>query len=268
MMENVIASLIANGIFWVLLGVMVWFSYVLPVRRRFEKFFGLNNSTSVNIYLSNLWDPAGRGVQKWGNIIAGQELDAARTINNALSSASPGIPEMVRGFVDNIWLKDKFNVSIKVSPKKYENPLSNNNLIVIGATTKNSVRRHFIEETILKTKIDGENEMSPINIHSNPLSRKIIISRNGNPAKIVLGNDCNPAIIERVQIQSQNDTDGQVLIFCVGFKAKDSRVAVEFLAKNWRNIQKKTEDHSHFAICLAVNQDGNVENQYYQYFDK
>lgn len=267
MIGNVIASLIANGIFWILLGMLVWFSYVLPVRRRFEKFFGLNNSTSVNIYLSNLWDPT-KSSPKWGNIIAGQELDAARIINNALASASPGIPEMVRGFVDNIWLKDKFNISIKVSPEKFENALSSNNLILIGATTKNSARRHFIKEEILKAKIDGEDVIPPVNIHSNPLFKKIIILKKGKPAEIVPGNSCNPAIIERVHLQSQNNTDGQVLFSCVGLKAEDSRVAVEFLAKNWRNIQKKTKNHDHFAIGLAVNKYRDVENQYYQFFDK
>ena len=266
MIENVVSSLVANAIFWILLGVIVWFSYVLPVRRKFEKFFGLNNNTSVNIYLSNLWDPT-KSNSKWGKIISGQELDGARTINNALSSASPGIPEIVRGFVDNIWLKDKFNISIEVSPEKYENTILNNNFIVIGATTKNSVRWYFLKESILKVKIDGEDKMSSANLHSNPLSKKIIIHKKVKPAKITPGNDYNPAIIERVLIPSQNNKNGQVLFSCMGLKAKDSRTAVEFLATQWKHIQKKTEGHKHFAICLSVNQNGVVKNEYYQYFD-
>ena len=51
-----LSNVLANLVFWVLLGLAFWSAGAI-VARRFSQFFGLSNARNINIYLSNLYKP-------------------------------------------------------------------------------------------------------------------------------------------------------------------------------------------------------------------
>jgi hypothetical protein len=77
---GIASNVLANLIFWLLLGVTFWVVSRVVIRR-FLRFFGLARVNSIGIYLSNLWNPqaslTGRTV---GYTISLHELQAAQSV--------------------------------------------------------------------------------------------------------------------------------------------------------------------------------------------
>ncbi|MCP5109910.1 MAG: hypothetical protein GY953_03650 [bacterium] len=259
--ESMVGSLLAQLLFWFLLVLAAWLSYVLPVRKRFESFFGLNRSSRIDIVLSNLWKPGHGGGKPWGKIISGDELEAARRLNNVLASASPGFPEFVRGFVDNIWLKDKFQISINVSEEKHSDLSYPGNLFVIGSTNKNSARRHYLQGRATGLIIEGESPTPITDIHKNLLKSDFIVRVDGRDTKSQIRDGCSPALIERFVTPTPQGDGMRVVFIFAGRKARDSRAAVRYLARNWKKLQKESkrqeaEGKDHFAKCIVLGGNG------------
>ena len=121
LLTGIIINLVSDILFWFILGIVVYFSYLLPSKKRFETFFGLNYDKKIRVYISNLWDPEVK-TNQWGEIVAGQELKAAESINNLFAHTPSSFPELVKGLVDKLWLRGGADVEIKVSPQQFELP--------------------------------------------------------------------------------------------------------------------------------------------------
>jgi hypothetical protein len=255
--ENVLASLIANIIFWFVLGVFVWFFHVTPIRMKFERFFGINKKRQIDIFLSNLWDSSLQNDQH-GEVIAGKELEAAKTINSIFACASPGVPELVRGLVGNIWTRDKYSVRIQTCPEEFNSRIPENSMIVIGATTKNSIRRFYDREDLLLVKIDGEPIEHPIDIYKNTLNNVFKIKREHNFSEYNIEKACRPALIERLVVDDTETNSRKVVFMCVGRGSTESKIAATYLANNCRKIAKAHKDAENFAQCLSIDPEGNV----------
>ena len=255
-----LTNLAANVAFWSGLGGVVWIFYALPIRRRFDHFFGLQVERTITIYLSNLWLPS-MASRPWGEIVAKKELDGASVVKSIFASASPGFPELVRGLVDNIWTRNKYNIEIEVSPQAYAFP--SRNMIVIGASTKNSVRRYFLDKDALLVTIQGEPTSPPTTLDTNPLSPILIVHRTTGDEAHNLADGIKPAIVERFYIKNPEGDNTRVVIMCAGITGTESRLATEYLAQHWRELETEAKTVHRFARCLAFNNVGTLVH----YFD-
>lgn len=254
-------NIIADLLFWLGLAGSIGLVYWITQQRKFETFFGLSIDKRLVIYLSNLWDPA-MTVRPWGEIIAGNELHAASELQGHLARSVSRFPEAVRGLADEFFLKERLKITIEVSPRVA--CLPPHNMIVIGTSTKNSVRRCLLEDRRLLVYIKGEHAAAPASIHRNPLRREFVVSRNGGEEVHVVANGLNPAIIERVVI-----SDGlagslnRVTFMCAGLTGIESQAATRYLGQQWRQLERAFRDGKHCARCLSLDRSGNVVH----YFD-
>ena len=244
---DVVANVLGNIFAWLFLGILTLLIVRRRTRIRFESFFGLKNGKKVIVYLSNLWDPKRAKADKpWGSIVAGQEFQASQVVSRLFGVSPFSLPEIVRGFVDAFWIVKRIEIELTVSPvdTSFDN---SNNLIVVGSTQKNTVRRAYARKNALHVIIDGEPiklDDNQINIHMNPLMERFKVLSGPRAGDIpTRKGEYELAIIEKVREQKR------VAFFCVGTTGYGSRAAIEYLARNWENLWETHKDHS-FARCL------------------
>ncbi len=258
-------SILGNLLF-VLFSIVVGYIWVLAIRRKFNDFFGLNKKNSISIILSNLWDSSATDRKQWGEIVSGLEMNGARVISNMFSSASLGLPEVIRGIAVNYWMNDKFTVRVSVSPKNYEYKYSSETLIVAGATTKNSVRRYFVKNQISKVIIKGEPINEPMNIHENNLSNEfefLTSFKNAEKDKKEYPCENSIALIERIEIKSPelNSKDTQVIFMCLGKSSKQTKFALLHLKDNWKDIKRDCHGKGKFTLILYFDEEGKLKHE-------
>jgi hypothetical protein len=247
LLVDLITNILGNIFTWLFFGVVTLSIVRHRSQTEFETFFGLTHRKRVVVYLSNLWDPAQTTVNEpWGSVVAGQEFQASQTISRLFGVSPFSLPELVRGFVDAFWISRRVGVDLTVSPMNGGID-ANNNLIVVGSTLKNKVRRIYARKNVLHAIIDGEPidiADDKINIHTNPLMpqfRVICGTRTGDTTHRT--GEYELAIVEKVR-----DHD-RVIFFCLGTTGCGSRAAVEYLARNWETLWKEKKDRR-FTRCL------------------
>ena len=242
---NVIANVIANIFVWLFVGSITLYLSSRNSQIRFLKFFGLTKRKKVRIYFSNLWDPIKTtGNKPWGSILSGREFEASQTLSRLFGSSPFSIPEIVRGFVDAFLIGRKCEVVLEVSPMD-DNFDKNNNLIVIGSTLKNRIRRYYKQKGCVHVIVDGEPSVTDeIDIHSNKLSDHFLVllgeRKDDEPKR---SGEYELAIIEKIREQNR------VIFFCLGRTGFGTRAATEYLARNWRDMWRTHQDRC-FARCL------------------
>src|SRR5581483_11404708 len=140
------SNVAANVIFWALLGIIFW-AVSATVARRFSRFFSLARENNVAVYLSNLWTPQASR-RPVGYTIALHELWAAQAVDRLFSTAPLRLPDLVRGLVDALWLRQRVRCSIEVSPPEGEDADLDRNLIVVGSSARNSVRARYVRSRL------------------------------------------------------------------------------------------------------------------------
>ena len=159
---GIVSNILANLVFWLLLGLSFWVVSRIVVRR-FFRFFGLDRTNSIGVYLSNLWTPqtsmTGRTV---GYSISLHELRAAQSVEKLFGSAPLRLPDIVRGLVDALWLRQQVQYVTDVSPLKAVDADLDRNLIVVGGSARNSVRTRYIQAGMPNAILTGEDQV-PVN---------------------------------------------------------------------------------------------------------
>lgn len=142
---GIVRIVLANLIFWLLLGVTFWVVSRVVIRR-FLRFFGLARVNSIGIYLSNLWNPqaslTGRTV---GYTISLHELQAAQSVEKLFGSSPLRLPDIVRGLVDALWLRRRIQSATDVSPVEEADVDLDRNLVIIGGSMRNSARARYVK---------------------------------------------------------------------------------------------------------------------------
>src|ERR1700734_3712325 len=142
---GVIGNVIANILFWMVLGVAFWLASTFTVQR-FLRFFGLRRNPGVSIYLSNLWTPeSSLSGRPEGYSISMHELWAAQSVTRLFGSAPMRLPELVRGLVDSLWLRKSVRCEISVSPLEAADADLSRTTIVLGGSVRNPVRARYVE---------------------------------------------------------------------------------------------------------------------------
>jgi hypothetical protein len=225
---GLVSNVVANLVFWALLGIIFW-AVSVTVARRFSRFFGLARVNAVAVLLSNLWTPqsstSGRPV---GYTIALHELRAAQSVDRLFSSAPLRLPDLVRGLVDALWLRQRVSCAVEVSPPEGEVADLDRNLIVVGSSARNSVRARYVRARVPTAILTGEDQV-PVVWTQIQAARSITIRRDGSESTINLA-AANLALVEKCR-----DPDrGTTIFFCAGIRGDSSWAATEYLARNWK----------------------------------
>jgi hypothetical protein len=237
---GVAGNIAANLIFWLLLGGLFW-GISRATGRRFYRFFGLVNIESVGVYVSNLWtpeaSPSGRTI---GYTISLHELRAAQSVEKIFGTAPLSLPDLVRGLVDALWLRQQVGCEIDVSPLKVDEANLERNLIVVGSSARNSVRAHYIATGLPSTTLKGEKP----SWHSTGVNA-VTIERNGTKSEVSFP-DVNIAVVEKCRDPGR----GTVVFFCFGIRGDSTWAATEYLIRNWKRLVAEFGDQD-FVVCLG-----------------
>jgi hypothetical protein len=252
---GLVSNVVANVVFWVLLGIVFW-ALTTTVARRFSRFFGLGRVNGVTVFVSNLWNPSASTSGKTvGYTISMHELWAAQSVDRLFSSASLRLPDLVRGLVDALWLHGRAQLAIKVSPPEGEDADLDRNLIVVGSSTKNSVRARYVQARLPTAILTGEDQV-PDRWQAMKAARSITIVRGGTESKVNF-TDVNLALIEKC-----HDPDrGTTIFFCLGLRGDGSWAATEYLARNWKRLAVEFGD-ADFVMCLGFPQPEKYADEY------
>lgn len=241
---DVLSNIVANLLFWVILGVVFW-SVSKAGRRRFVTFFGFRAQSTIDIYVSNKWDPVTSERPK-GFSLALHESMAAQAAARLIQSSQLRAPEIVRGLIDGIWLNSALNSTTIVTPAVGEvSPHVGGPAVVIGSAVRNSLRRLYIGAELPRAALSYERTPAPADNWDTGASSIEIRHRSGD--RHVVNADMQLMIIEKVR-----DTErGAVLFFCLGSRGDTSWLAVEYLCRNWKILEREFGVND-FVVCLGL----------------
>ncbi len=255
--SDLFVNILANIIFWLGLGLLFRYVVISRARTEFLRFFGLETNKRLVVYLSNLWLPS-ITLKPWGCILSGQEFRVTKTVSSLFGSAPLNFPEQVKGLVDTFWIGKSLDVSIEVSSVGEHFDLACN-MIVVGTSTKNSVRRYYLNRNMVYVTIAGEPTNSPTDkdILANPLEPRFVIMKGKQTGETVQRKGkYNLAVVERIR----DEEDRTIVFMCTGLRGDSSWAATEYLARNWRKLYRKFGDKE-FACCLWFSDaDGPMEH--------
>lgn len=238
---NLINNILADIILWLGFGLLVYL-FIRIVRSKFLKFFGLETNRKLVVYLSNLWKPTTEKPE--GYVLSEHEFRAAESINSLFGSTPLRFPELVRGLVDSFWIGKELDITTTVSPLPTDG-ITFTNMIVVGGTPRNNVRRHYLSTGAPYLAIAGEQIGTPANALAPPLTPSVRIRKGHRKDEVITG-DYNFAIVEKIH----DDEHRTVVFMCVGFRGDSSWAATEYLVRHWSELSKKYGDKA-FALCLG-----------------
>ncbi|MGW5739807.1 hypothetical protein [Amycolatopsis sp. NPDC003861] len=248
MLLDIATNVIANVVFWLGLGFAVA-ALARLAQRRFRRFFGLHTNQHLVVCLSNLWTTASSSRPR-GYSISLHELRASEAITRLFGSASFRLPDLVRGLVDTIYLgRHRYDFRTTVSPAPSDDPQHfpdlSGNLIVVGAAPRNSIRRLYLQENLVSLRTSAEHPDAgdhPLP----PAEMSVEVLSGADLGRLVTSESLDLAVVEKVHDTARDTT----VLFCLGRRGDTTWAAVEYLARNWRSLQREFGDGP-FALCLG-----------------
>jgi hypothetical protein len=241
---GIMSNILANLVFWLLLGVIFW-AVSKVVIRRFLRFFGLVRVDRIGVYLSNLWKPQASLTQRpVGYAISLHELRAAQSVEKLFGSATLRLPDVVRGLVDALWLRQRVQCKTDVSPVMGADADLDRNLIIIGSSMRNSVRARYVQAQLPRIILTGEDQGSASWATMNE-AHSFTITRGEEKGEYPAG-DVNLAVIEKCHDPER----GTTIFFCLGIRGDASWAASEYLVRNWKLLAAEYDDRD-FMVCLG-----------------
>jgi hypothetical protein len=247
---DVLANFASNIVFWIALG-LTFAAAIRTTQSRFRQFFGIEDTRSLYVCLSNLWHPDSpqRHSTDYNRYYIGlNELEAARAVDALFGTATFRLPDAARGLIDAIWARSARRTLNTVSPCLSDSVDSygqlDQSLIVVGASRWNLIRRHYVDRDVLKlrfsTECDSELDNLPFQV---PLYVQVYHAPGAGDR---IETDLSLAIVEKVR---NLNSEGSVF-FCAGSRGNISRAAVQYLVRHWRKLERDfgTGD---FALCLG-----------------
>ncbi|MBN6037365.1 hypothetical protein [Amycolatopsis sp. 195334CR] len=169
-------------------------------------------------------------------------------------SASFRLPDLVRGLVDAIYLgRHRYDFRNTVSPAPGDDPEQfpelSGNLVVVGAAPRNSIRRMYLRENLVSLRISVEEPDTD--------ERYAQVLSGADLGRRITSDSLDLAIVEKVHDTAR----GTTVVFCLGRRGDTTWAATEYLARNWRSLQREFGD-APFALCLGF-RDPNYEYDYH-----
>lgn len=258
---DVVTNVLANIIFWVVLG-LAFAAYVQASKARFRRFFGLAPDLKLTICLSNLWSsststqPNHRRARYY---IGLNELKASQSILELFGTSAFRLPDMVRGLVDSMWSSSSKMVETAVSePVDQEfpanTPTPTGSLVIVGSSRYNRRRRSFVESALptmlFSTKLPEEDDRKAGRF-------AVLVERGPGAGDDPIESPLALGILEKCREVGT----GRVVFFCIGAGGDISRAVSEFLVRNWGDLSRVYKD-APFAICLGFPREGEHLDSY------
>lgn len=241
MISDILVNVIADIIFWLGLGIIVCLA-VRIAQFRFMGFFGLKTHGKLIVYLSNLWQPTAGNPKSC--VLSGHEFRVTRSINSLFGETPFRLPSLVRGLVDSFWIREKLSITVEASPPTTKQ-VKFTDMIVVGATPKNNVRRYYLGAGLPYLAIVGEQAEPLDDVFRKVLTSRVRVMKGEQKGKDIPG-EYNFAIVEKIC----DEEHGTTVFMCAGFRGDSSWAATEYLVRNWRKLQKKFGNKA-FAVCLG-----------------
>lgn len=252
-LADIASNIIANIVFWIGLGLAAAAAVRLG-QRRFRRFFGLDKNEQLVVCLSNLWSSS-TSTRPRGYSISLHELRAAESVTRLFGSASFRLPDIVRGLVDAIYLGGhRYDFHNTVSPSATEDPKQfaelGGNLIVVGAAARNSIRKLYLDENLVSLRLS--NELAEAGPHQQPPEGRFVEVLGGaDVGRKITSDALELAVVERIRDTAR----GTTVVFCLGRRGDTTWAATEYLARNWRSLEREFGDRP-FALCLGFREVG------------
>ncbi|MGW5918520.1 hypothetical protein ACWFPY_05980 [Nocardia fluminea] len=241
---DIATNLIANVVFWALLGT-VFLVGSRVIERRMVAFFGLSEGRQIQVILSNLADPHPDGRPRYS--LSLHEFQAAQSVNKLFGGAPLRLPELVRGLVDGIWLRRQVQCRTEVSPLAsagVDGAILTESCIVVGGGARNSVRKYGLDHLMARATLAGELfPEQPVPASGDEVAVTVRLE-DGNVQRVNARK--NLAVIEKV-----TRSGGYVNFFCHGVRADTTWVAVEYLVRNWKQVSSEF-GRDDFVLVLGV----------------
>ncbi len=243
-LADIASNVIANIVFWIGLGLAAA-GTVRVGQRRFRRFFGLETNQQLVVCLSNVWNSSA-STRPRGYSVTLHELRASEAVSRLFGSASFRLPDLVRGLVDAIYLsRHSYDFHTAVSPPTTDDPKQfaelSGNLVVVGGARRNSVRRLYLDENLVRLRLS--NELSDAGAHQQPFVEML---GGADVGRKISSEALELAVVERVRDAAR----GTTVVFCLGNRGDTTWAATEFLARNWRSLEREFGDRP-FALCLG-----------------
>ncbi len=233
---DLVTNVLGNLVFWLLVGVAA-FASSRVLQRRVYAFFGVPRGGRIAVIVSNAWRRAPGSDTAQGYALSLHELRGWQTVEAFFGSAPLRLPEVARGLVDAVWLREQIRTDLVVSAPQPQATAGTE--IVIGSARRNHARRAHLEAGRTRAWLDAEIEgpaMSAVN--------RVHVTRAGRTQTIET--DLQIAVLER----HVDASTGRTVFYCHGNRADGSRIAVEYLARHWKQLFSRHGQHP-FVVLLG-----------------
>ena len=245
-------NLVANVAFWVLPGVL-FLAGGRTIERRMVRFFGLDRGRVIQVYLSNLSEPRPDGRPRF--TLGFSEFQAVQSVNKLFGAAPLRLPELVRGLVDGIWLRRPVRCLVEVSPPSATATQLSESSVVVGSSTRNSIRRHSVDQQLVRAAMTREIG-GPEPWYTAGEEMTVSVRLDGGNVQNVTA--CkNLLVIEKVRGSDQRTAN----FYCLGARGDSSWAAVEYLARTWKRLDAEF-GNSDVVIVLGIPWDANYLTSY------
>ena len=242
MCKEIVINLISDFLFLAFMVLLGWSIYLIARRRKLLKFFGINASKELIVYLSNIRVTNGGSLgiddvprSYSGSTVSFGEAIQANLVPNLFSYLIPGL-EMQPGILRYLLVSD-IKITIKTSPLQIQDLNQNSPLITFGSPGYNLISNWV--ETNLLTPIKFKDDNSIIQISDLP-------------------DDLNPchSFIQR-KLDQKN---GRMVFYVAGLSEAGTIGAAYFLLTEWRELYRKYKSIQPFSILISVNQNNYKSN--------
>jgi hypothetical protein len=232
---NVSVNLCSNVLFILLIALVLWLLHHGELAEA-KRFFCLFERAGIKVYVSGHRDA--QTVSE--RVVTAMEYDAAIILKEALQHLSGrgfiGKPaKVLAGLIGQA--PQLVDVSVEVSPLELvTEPLLDTSVILIGGPLRNQLTAYYAQfNPFFKYDLD----------------QLRFVERVDNEYKPVEDSN-NVSILERMTL------NGQVVIFAFGYGEKHTKAAAEYLAANWRQLNKAYPNMA-FGIRMSVNDQGRIK---------
>lgn len=236
LLVDLATNVLGNLVFWVLVGFAA-FTSSRVLQRRVYAFFGVPRGGRITVIVSNAWRRGPTSETSQGYALSLHELRGWQTVEAFFGSAPLRLPEVARGLVDAVWLREQIRTELVVSAPQPQ--VTGGTEILIGSARRNGARRAHLEAGRTRAWLDAEIQGPPMSAVN-----RVHVSRAGRTQTIET--DLQIAVLERYV----DAATGRTIFFCHANRADGSRIAVEHLARHWKQLSARHGERP-FVVLLG-----------------
>ena len=227
---DIAINLVADTLFVVLAYVIIWALRRRDLRRA-RRFFGLRKGSKIEVFISGIEHPE----IATEHVVIALEYEAAVDLRQALSAVSgEDVGSRFLSAVASLIGQDPGFLKVEVRPsplQEVDQPVASDCLVLVGGPLLNTITAFYTRgETLFRYD-----------------SGRFLARRNGQYQ--VVSDLWRVAILEKMVL------DTQTVFVAYGSGERETKAAVQYLARGWRELEKRYQDRP-FGVRLSVDEQG------------